>query len=101
MSRYILACLLAVCLHAADYDILIRNAHVIDGSGNPWFRADVGIRDGRIAAVGRLDGRSGYRTIDAAGRALAPGSSTSTPISKALSRRSRRAITTSGTVLPP
>lgn len=73
MSRYILACLLAVCLHAADYDILIRNARVIDGSGNPWFRADVGIRDGRIAGLGRLNGRSGYRTIDAAGRVLAPG----------------------------
>jgi N-acyl-D-amino-acid deacylase len=73
MFRYILACLLAVSLRAADYDILIRNAHVMDGSGNPWFRADVGIRDGRISAVGRLDSRSGYRTIDAAGRALAPG----------------------------
>lgn len=73
MSRYILACLLAVCLHAADYDILIRNARVIDGSGNPWFRADVGVRDGRIAAVGRLAERSAYRTIDAAGRVVAPG----------------------------
>jgi len=73
MFRYILACLFAVSLGAADYDILVRNAHVIDGSGNPWFRADVGIRDGRIAAVGRLDSRSGYRMIDAAGRALAPG----------------------------
>jgi N-acyl-D-amino-acid deacylase len=73
MSRYILAGLLALCLQAADYDILIRNARVIDGSGNPWFRADVGIRDGRIAGVGRLNGRSSYRTIDAAGRVLAPG----------------------------
>jgi N-acyl-D-amino-acid deacylase len=73
MSRSILACLFAVCLHAADYDILIRNAHVIDGSGNPWFRADVGIRDGRIASIGRLEGQSAYRTIDAAGRVVAPG----------------------------
>ena len=73
MSRYILACLFAVCLHAADYDILIRNARVIDGSGNPWFRADVGIRDGRVTAVGRLEGRSAYRDIDAAGRVVAPG----------------------------
>ncbi len=73
MSRSILACLFAVCLHAADYDILIRNARVIDGSGNPWFRADVGIRDGRIASIGRLEGQSAYRTIDAAGRVVAPG----------------------------
>ena len=98
MSRYILACLLAVCLHAADYDILIRNARVIDGSGNPWFRADVGIRDGRIAGLGRLNGRSGYRTIDAAGRVLRRDSLTSIPISKAQSRRFRVEITTSWTV---
>ena len=58
---------------AADYDILIRNARVIDGSGNPWFRADVGVRDGRIVDVGRLSDRSGFRVIDAAGRVLAPG----------------------------
>ena len=73
MPRYIPVLVFAVCLHAADYDILIRNAHVIDGSGNPWFRADVGVSDGRIAAIGRLEGRTGYRTIDANGRALAPG----------------------------
>jgi N-acyl-D-amino-acid deacylase len=58
---------------AADYDILIQNARVVDGTGNPWFRADVGIRDGRIGAVGRLEGVSAYRTVDAAGRVLAPG----------------------------
>jgi N-acyl-D-amino-acid deacylase len=73
MSRYILVCLFAVCLHAADFDILIRNARVIDGSGNPWFRADVGVRDGRIVSVGRLEERSAYRTIDASGRVVAPG----------------------------
>ena len=73
MLRFILLCLVAVCATAADYDILIRNARVIDGSGNPWFRADVGIRDGRIADVGRLHDRSGFRVIDAAGRVLAPG----------------------------
>jgi N-acyl-D-amino-acid deacylase len=63
----------AVCLHAADYDILIRNARVVDGTGNPWFRSDVGVRDGRIADIGRLNGRSAYRTIDADGRVLSPG----------------------------
>ena len=41
-------------LFAADYDVLIRNARVIDGSGNPWFRADLAVKDGRIAAIGRL-----------------------------------------------
>lgn len=55
------------------YDLLIRNARVLDGTGNPWFPADVAVRDGRIAAVGRLDGARAARVIDAAGKYLAPG----------------------------
>lgn len=55
------------------FDILIRNGRVMDGSGNPWFRADVGIRGDRIVAVGRLDGASAARVIDATGRIVAPG----------------------------
>jgi N-acyl-D-amino-acid deacylase len=73
MTKGILILVAALGASAADYDLLIRNARVVDGTGNPWFRADVGIRDGRIAAVGRLDGRSAYRSVDAAGRVLAPG----------------------------
>ena len=45
----------------------------MDGSGNPWIRADVGIRAGAIVAVGALRGASGTRLIDAAGRVVAPG----------------------------
>jgi N-acyl-D-amino-acid deacylase len=63
----------ALTLSAADYDVLIRNARVVDGAGNPWFRASVGIKDGRIAAVGALPEASGTRVIDAAGRIVAPG----------------------------
>ncbi len=55
------------------FDVLILNARVIDGAGNPWFRADVGLRGDRIAEVGRLDGRAANRTIDAADRVLSPG----------------------------
>lgn len=55
------------------FDLLIRNARVYDGMGNPWMRADVGIAGDRIAAVGPLDQASATRTIDAAGLALAPG----------------------------
>lgn len=55
------------------FDLLIVNGRVLDGSGNPWRRADVGIRGGRIAAVGRLDAAGAARTIDAAGRIVAPG----------------------------
>ncbi len=56
-----------------DYDLIIRNGHVVDGTGNPWFAADVGIRGDRIAAVGRLDGATARREIDARGLVVAPG----------------------------
>jgi N-acyl-D-amino-acid deacylase len=55
------------------FDVLIRNGRVIDGSGNPWLRLDVGIRAGRIAAVGPLAGAPARRTIDAADRLVTPG----------------------------
>ncbi len=62
-----------VSAQPADFEILIRNARVVDGTGNPWFLADVGVKDGRIAAVGDLRGRSAGQTVDAARRVLAPG----------------------------
>ncbi|MFL6253787.1 MAG: amidohydrolase family protein [Pyrinomonadaceae bacterium] len=55
------------------FDLVITNARVVDGSGNPWFRADVGIKGGRIARVGRVAASEGVRAIDARGRVLAPG----------------------------
>jgi N-acyl-D-amino-acid deacylase len=55
------------------YDLVITNARVVDGSGNPWFRADVGIKGGRVARVGRVAASEGARAIDAQGRILAPG----------------------------
>jgi len=58
---------------AAHYDVVIRHARVIDGSGNPWFRADVAIDGGRIAAVGDLGDATAARTIDARERIVAPG----------------------------
>jgi N-acyl-D-amino-acid deacylase len=60
-------------LWSADYDLLIRNARVIDGTGNPWFRADVAVKDGRIAAVGRFPNAGARITIDARERVVAPG----------------------------
>jgi N-acyl-D-amino-acid deacylase len=56
-----------------SFDMLIRNGRVMDGSGNPWLRLDIGIQDGRIAAVGRLTGATARRTIDAADRLVTPG----------------------------
>jgi len=56
----------------AVHDIVIRNARVLDGLGNPWIAADVAVTDGRIAAVGRISER-GRREIDASGLYLSPG----------------------------
>ena len=60
-------------LQAADYDLLIRNARIIDGTGNAWYRGDIGVKAGKIAAIGRLDNRTADRTIDAAERVASPG----------------------------
>ncbi len=55
------------------YDLVIRGGRIVDGTGNPWFAADVGIRGDRIVAVGRLADASAKRQIDAAGLVVAPG----------------------------
>src|SRR5581483_2564978 len=55
------------------YDVIIRNGRVMDGTGNPWFAADIGIREGKIAALGKLAGASASRTIDAHGLLITPG----------------------------
>ncbi|MBI4529816.1 MAG: D-aminoacylase [Deltaproteobacteria bacterium] len=58
---------------AANYDIVIRNGRLIDGSGNPWLYADVGIKNGKIVKIGKIDPKSAKRSIDAKGMAVAPG----------------------------
>ena len=63
----------ATAAFAQDFDILITGGRIADGTGNPSYQGDVGIRAGRIAAVGRLAGRSASRTIDATGLVVAPG----------------------------
>ncbi len=55
------------------FDIVIINGHIIDGTGSPWYSGDVGIRNGKIAAIGNLSAASRKRTIDAAGKVVAPG----------------------------
>ena len=60
--------LLPILLFASavtPYDLVIRNGHVIDGTGSPWYAADVAIRAGKIAAIGRLSDAPARRTIDA------------------------------------
>ena len=61
------------CSAQSSYDLLLRGGRVVDGTGAPWFAADVAVRDGRIAAVGRLDGARAKRVVDATGLVIAPG----------------------------
>jgi N-acyl-D-amino-acid deacylase len=58
---------------ASDYDIIIRNGDVIDGTGRARFRADVGIRGDSIAAIGDLSHASAKTTLDAKGQVVTPG----------------------------
>jgi N-acyl-D-amino-acid deacylase len=55
------------------YDVVIRNARIVDGTGNPWFKADVGVKDGRIARIGSIKADETDNSIDAKGQILAPG----------------------------
>ena len=57
---------------APAYDIVIRGGRVLDGAGNPWVRADVAVRSGRIVRIGRIQG-AGRREIDATGLYVSPG----------------------------
>ncbi len=81
-------CLLLVCLlslgsllavylwaapQASPFDLVIVNGHVIDGTGSPWYSGDVGIRGGKIVAIGILKDAPRTRTIDAHGMVVAPG----------------------------
>ena len=54
------------------YDLIIRNARIIDGTGAPWFFGDLAVKDGKIAAMGKLNGDA-KETVDAHGLYLAPG----------------------------
>ena len=56
-----------------EYDLIIRDGHIIDGAGNPWYAADVAIQGDRIAAIGDLQAAHAKREIDAAGQIVAPG----------------------------
>ena len=59
--------------HAAHYDVLLRGGRVLDGSGTPWFYADVALNGDRIAAVGKLPDATATLVVDARGLYVAPG----------------------------
>src|SRR5258708_39163319 len=56
-----------------DYDLVLAGGRVVDGTGAPWFRADVGISGDKVAAVGDLSGATAGRRIDVRDRMVAPG----------------------------
>ena len=56
-----------------SFDLVITNGHIIDGAGSPWYSGDIGVRNGKIAAIGTLANESRNRTIDAGGKVVAPG----------------------------
>jgi N-acyl-D-amino-acid deacylase len=55
------------------FDLVITNGHIMDGTGSPWYSGDLGIRAGKIAAIGNLSQTPSKRTIDAGGKVIAPG----------------------------
>lgn len=79
-----LTCLLIACLFtsqltlanvmpANEYDLVITNARIVDGTGNPWFRGSIAIKDGRIVKVGAIDTSAAKQVIDAHNNIVAPG----------------------------
>lgn len=69
----VVALLGVVPLAAQEYDLVLRNGRVVDGTGAPWYRADVAVQGDTIVAVGPNLAAEGRRTIDVAGRVIAPG----------------------------
>src|SRR6478609_3041606 len=64
---------LTVQLHAQSFDLIILNGKIVDGTGNSWYYGDVGIRNGKIAAVGKLANKPTKYVIDAKGLVVSPG----------------------------
>jgi N-acyl-D-amino-acid deacylase len=56
-----------------EYDLLIKNGKIIDGTGNPWYHADIGVKDGRIIAIRKLKKANTKKTIDASDHFVVPG----------------------------
>ena len=55
------------------YDLLVSSGTIVDGSGNSWYYGDVGIKDGKIAAIGKLSASDATRVLDVRGLVIAPG----------------------------
>lgn len=74
----LLTCILLFCSFTAfsqddSYDLLIINGRIIDGTGNPWFYADIGVVDDKIVKIGRIESRNAKKIVDAEGLTVIPG----------------------------
>jgi N-acyl-D-amino-acid deacylase len=69
----VLLTLIPLVAVAQQFDLVIRNGRIIDGTGSPWYAGDIGISKGRIAQIGTLGGAAVQQTIDAHGLVVAPG----------------------------
>ncbi len=67
------SCVVCVKKEAENFDILITHGRIVDGTGNPWFNGDLGIRDDTIVEIGDLSGMTASTTIDAKGLVVSPG----------------------------
>jgi N-acyl-D-amino-acid deacylase len=66
-------CAFAQVGDAGKFDMVIKNARIVDGTGNPWFRADIGLRNGRIAKIGVIGEAEANQVVDAQNQIVAPG----------------------------
>jgi dihydroorotase/N-acyl-D-amino-acid deacylase len=73
LSALLLALALPLISAAQQFDLIIRNGHIVDGTGSPWYSGDIAIRNGRIARIGSLESTPARRVIDAHGLTVAPG----------------------------
>ena len=75
MKKFRLFLIVAAGLALAQpYDLVIRNGHIIDGTGSPWYSGDIAIQGGRVAAIGQLRRHAETKAdIDAHGLVVAPG----------------------------
>ena len=55
------------------FDLVIKNGHILDGSGNPWFKSDIGIKGSKIQKVGKIDDKKAKKIIDASELFVTPG----------------------------
>jgi N-acyl-D-amino-acid deacylase len=72
MTLLLAAGLCGIC-SAAPYDLIVKNGRIIDGTGSPWYAGDIAVKDGRIAAIGRLPRTDAGKLLDAHGMIVAPG----------------------------